>query len=184
MNELPPQQGYSGFGKNYFPSQSDLNSGFKFRVDGKDVVTELLDSLRGGVVRNSDGRIEYNEKYRLMNDLGISRVQYYLRTVVNKNTHLSNFKDEERIMRQQRALAREWCMTMSINRRRWSVADPDLVQQLVEQSILTSMLRADEGFEAEISGKSHSVVENVNTDNAVNRQQTGFFRNMFGFGGR
>lgn len=166
---------FGGYGKSYFPNAAGDASGFKFRVDGKDVVQELVDALKGGVSRDNTGRIAYNEEYRLMNDLGVSRAQFYLKGVVNKNTHLSKFKDEERILRQVRALAKEWCVTLAQNRRRWDVKDPDVVQQLMEQSILTALLRADEGFEAQLSGKSHNVIENIqSTPQGPEQQHSGF----------
>ena len=148
------------YSKNYYTPMHD-NSGFKFRVDGRDVVADLLDALRGGVTKTKYGKVEYNKEHRLINDLGISRLQLFFRSVVNKNTHLSKYADKEMILSQVRALSKEWCMTTALNRKRWEVSDPDLVQVNVESTILSSLLRADEGFEAQISGKSHQVSEIV-----------------------
>lgn len=167
-------------GKNYYNPMND-SSGFKYRVDGRDVINEVIESLRGGVQKGKYGRSESTPQFCLMNDLGISRASAFLRGVVNKNTHLSKYPDKDTIMNQVRALAKEWCVTSATNRKQWEIKDPDLVQQIMETAILSAILRADDGFEAVISGKSHSVVENV--QNMTGQQQQGFFSRLNPFRG-
>lgn len=174
----PPNDMYVG--KNYYSPMSD-SSGFKYRVDGRDVINEVVESLRGGVRKGKYGRSEQTPEFKLMNDLGISRASAFLRGVVNKNTHLSRYPDKDTIMSQVRSLAKEWCVTGATNRKHWEIKDPDLVQQIMETAILSALLRADEGFEAEISGKSHSVVESVT--NMTGQQQPGFFARLNPFRG-
>ena len=165
-----PMQGM----KNYYTPTQD-SSGFKFRVEGREVINEMIDALRGGVKKGKYGKTEYDEQFRLMNDLGISRASAYLRGVVNKNTHLSRFPDKDSIMKQMISLSEEWAMSVAINRKHWQIKDPDLVQQIVETAMISALLRADEGFEAEISGKSHQVNENLTTPMP---QQNGFLQRL------
>lgn len=172
-------------GKNYFPSQTDSASGFKYRVEGEDVVQRTINALRGGVKKDNLGRVVYDDQFRLMNDIGVSRAQLFLQGIINKNTHLSRFRDEQRILRQIKAVAKEWCVTVAQNRRHWEVKDPDLVQQVVETAILTALLRADEGFEAGLSSKSHHVMETY-AHRGQEQQQGGILSrlNPFNWGGR
>lgn len=175
---MPPIDPYTG--KNYYAPIND-SSGFKYRVDGRDVINEVIESLRGGVKKGQYGRTEQTPEFKLMNDLGISRASAFLRGVVNKNTHLSKYPDKDTIMNQVRALAKEWCVTSAINRKAWEIKDPDLVQQIMETAILSALLRADDGFEAVISGKSHTVMENVQSMSS--QQQQGFFSRLNPFRG-
>jgi hypothetical protein len=177
-------QMYLPQGKSYFASQNDTASGFKYRVEGNETIQRTLDSLRGGIEKDAYGKIVYDEQFRMMNDLGLSRAQFFLVGIVNKNTHLTKFKDEDQILRQTRALAREWCVTVATNRKRWSVKDPDLVQNVMEGAILASLLRATDGFEADLSAKTHHVQETINSPGVSTEGQSPLARLAGMFGGR
>lgn len=181
----PPQSPMQGYdpSRNYFNSSLDSSTGFKYRVDGGEIVKKTIDELRGGLYKDKNGRNQYRKEFQMMNDLGIARASFFLNGIVNKNTHLSRFRDEARILRQIQALSREWCVTQAINRQRWEIKESDLVQQIMEGSILMAMLRADEGFEAGLSSKSHHVMESYN-HSPVQEQSRGLFSriNPFNWG--
>ncbi len=151
------------FSKNYFAGQATEDaSGFKYRVSGESVVRRTLDALQGAT-RDEEGNLKYEKKFRLMNPEGLSRAKLFMEALINQNTHLSRFRDEQRVLRQIKSLSKEWVVTVATNRKRWQITEPDLIQQIMEQTILISFNRADEGFEAELSAKSHHVMEQVHT---------------------
>lgn len=169
--------------KNYFTSSTDTFSGFKYREDGKEVIEPIIQRLRGGIEKDKYGKVIYNDAYRLMNEQGISRIVFFLSGIVNKNTHLTKFNNEVAILIQMKAYSKELCITLGEKRREWEVKDVDFVQTTIENTIFTSLLRGTAGFEAELSAKSHHVMENINQNPSGQPGVMGAIRSIFSRGG-
>lgn len=184
----------SEYEKNYFPDVEADPAGLRYRLEGDDVIKAVITNLRGGLIKTKDGYV-YNEAYRHMNEEGIARVEFFLRGGVNKINHITKYKNEERVMRQMRALARAFTIELTENLKYWApaarvvqeekvitlnngrqetvmvnrlvnsgidkVRNKGFVQQVVENALLQSMQRGQEGFEAELTGKSWMVTEQV-----------------------
>lgn len=157
--ELPPPP------RNYFPTAMDSPGGFKYRLDGREVIREIVETLKGGVKFRKGQSIDYHEGRRLMNDLGIERVRLMVQTGVNKVNHLTKYSNENRIFSQMKAIMRAFIYELVLNAKKW--APPDqykvrnmrLIIQMVENAIYQSMLRGTEGFEAQLTAKSWGVQE-------------------------
>lgn len=160
--------------RNYYKDATDSVSGLKFRLDGSDVIENVVNTLRGGVKRRSGGKTEYHEEHRLMNDLGIARAKFFLQGSINKVNHLTQYTNEDRILRQIRSLVKSWVFELTANLKIWAPGhDPEntppypkvknkrLVVNVVENAIYQSMLRGKEGFEAKLITKTHNVYEAV-----------------------
>jgi hypothetical protein len=164
--------------RNYYAQQSDTASGLKFRIDGKDVNKDIIDRLRGGLIKVANGTLVYNESMRMLSEEGISRAEFFLSCASNKNTHLTKYQNELRISTQIKPLAKAWVTEVVRNRKKWGVKDPELVVRMVENHMYSSMMRGDGGFEAELTGKNMTMSEirSINND----QQQMGFFSKLFG----
>lgn len=164
--------------RNHYAFVSSDPTGLRYRLEGDDVIQAVVSILRGGLVQEKDGSLRHNEQYRLMNEEGIARVELFLRGGVNKINHLTKYKNEERIMRQMRALVRAFTIELVENLKRWApgvyevngelinpeyrkVRNKHIVLQVVENALFQSMQRGQEGFEAELTGKSWMVQETV-----------------------
>lgn len=152
-------------------------AGFKERIDGREIVDDLCDELRGVVWVNGK-RVETSE-YRMLNEIGIARVRGLLRSVVNKNTHLTKYENNSRVLLQISGAIEGFIVELVCNLRTWSpkgfakVPNWRLVVQMVEQSMLASMLRGESGFEANLTGKQqqHNVNEVIDR---TPQQESGF----------
>lgn len=168
---------------NYYRDEADRTSGLKYRLDGEDVIERAVDTLRGGVKSKTDGHKKYFDEYKCMNELGIQRARMILEAGVNKINHLTKYSDKEMILRQIRSIIKAWVFEVTLNAKAWApearmldnklynpffhkVRNKRLIIQVVENSLLQSMLRGSQGFEAELTSKQFSVTE-VND----NRQQ-------------
>lgn len=205
------------------PPQRDRDA-LEYRLEGADTVERVTDLLRGGVIdEDDDGNKTFDEKNRLMNELGVSKTEMFLHGFVNKNTHLTKYKNEERVLIQMRSGASAYNFELTLNMKRWGpefigklqddesveqfckrtgavvfkfvdaqtvryrvkVRNPRLVRQLVENSMLASMQRGDDGFEAGNTIKQINVNE---VRDLAERQQPGgmipqaggFFSRFFG----
>lgn len=165
--------------KNYFASAMDSATGFKYRVDTGDVVRQIIDRLRGMTGMDKLGRPQYDPTARQMNDTGLSQMNFLLSGLMTKNTVLTNFVDEERINRQMKSILTQGIIpALALNRREWEIRNPDIVLQVIENAIYTSFLRGMTGFEAELSSKSHHVMESVQHQQPS--QSSGFIGRLFG----
>lgn len=119
---MPFEEEYTpGVARNYFQNANEAVSGLKYRLDGRDVIKDVCDKLRGGFTTdNQTGERKYNESFRLMNEIGISRAEFFLTTGVNKITHLTKYKNEDRIMLQMKALAKAWIVELAANMKNWA----------------------------------------------------------------
>ena len=199
-------------GRNYYDFPPADPIGLRYRLEGDDVITGVVNILRGGVIQHKDGSVEYNERYRLMNDEGIARVELFIRGGVNKINHLTKYKNEERIMRQMRSLLKAFTIELTLNLKRWApnatvvdetastigndgqpiititerlinpnhekVRNKHIILQVVENALFQSMQRGGEGFEAEITGKSWVVNEQVG-NHPQEQQRPGGLRGLF-----
>jgi len=179
----------------YNDDQADPG-GMRYRLEGDDVISAVVSSLRGGLVEDSKtGKVRFNRHYRLMNEEGVARVELFLRSGVNKINHLTKYKNEERVMRQMRSLCKSFLIELVENLKRWApsartdngvlinptydkVRNKHLVLQLVENALFQSMQRGQEGFEAELTGKHFVVTENVGRENERS-ERGGAVRNLF-----
>lgn len=157
--------------RNYFRGSQQSDQGLKYRLDARDVIRDVCDTL-SGISRDKYGRPIENESLRLMNEEGVYAARFFLQGSVNKIAHLTKYENEERIMRQMRAQAHEWIKNVALNKKRWDVKHKGLVVQVVENAILQSMQRGNEGFEASLTGKGWQVSELVDTRP---QQPQGFF---------
>ena len=180
--------------RNYYDFPQKDAFGLRYRLEGDDVISSVVNILRGGIVKHADGTITYNSDFALMNEEGVARVEFFIRGGVNKINHLTKYKNEQRVMYQMRSLCRGFIIELVENMKRWSpnatvvyenitttttagqiitkverlinpniekIRNKHLVLQVVENALLQSMLRGNEGFEAEITGKSWVVNEQV-----------------------
>lgn len=166
--------------KNYFGSALDSVSGLRYRLDGKDVINDMEITLRGGYV-DRRGKILYDETKRIMNDKGIHHARFMLQSAVNKINHLTKYDNEDRIQKQTQMLARAWIFQVVKNRKNWEVTEPREAVRVIEQTIYESMLRGNDGFEAELITKSHNVNEVVTPQR---EQRESVFSRFFGGGRR
>lgn len=176
------QQASYGFPRrNYFADTKDQSDSLKYRLSGEDIVKKLVEDLRGAI-RDDYGRIvRYDEKFRLLNDLGANRISYILSSELNKITHLTKYANEDRVFRQCKELFKMVAFIITLNRKDWAVRDKDSIQQTVENTIFNAMLRGNEGFENNNVSKSWNVNENITQQ----QQQQGWsVFNMFRRGGQ
>lgn len=204
MNTIP-QDPYYGYGMNlYNAPMHQAADTIKYRLEGEDRLTSVVDTLRGGVREIKNNVKTYNDDQRLMNELGIQRVRMTLEAGVNKINHLTKYKDQDRIFQQIKSIMRDFIMELGLDMKKWApnakieqgvlvnplmdkVRNKRLVVQLVENALLQSMLRADAGFEADITGKNFTVSENRNVQPVAPEyqdQQGGFLRGFSLFGRR
>lgn len=183
---------------NYYRNALDTASGLKYRLDGEDVITRAIDTLRGGVRSKVNGKKTYFDEFKCMNDLGIQRARMVLEAGVNKINHLTKYSDKEMIFRQIRSLTKAWLFEVTLNSKRWSpearfsrhdnhlindnyskVRNKRLIIQTIENALLQSMLRGTDGFEASLTSKQFSVHE-VKNNSPQNNRGGGLFGNLFG----
>lgn len=164
----------SSLPRNYYPSAHESVSGLKFRLDGRDVIRDVTDTLRGGVKKRAGNATEYFEERRLLNDLGVERVRLIVQSGVNKVAHLTKYENEERILQQVKSIMKAFIYELTSHAKDWApkgklkVLNKRLVVQMVENAIYQSMLRGSEGFEAGLTAKSWVAQEVID-----HRQQGG-----------
>lgn len=182
---------------NYYRSAVDTVGGLKYRLDGEDVISRAIDTLRGGVKSKVNGKKTYYDAFRCMNDLGIQRARMVLESGVNKINHLTKYTDKDMIFRQIRSMVNAWLFEVTFNMKKWSpssefdeasgqlinknfdkIKNKRLVIQTIEHALLQSMLRGTDGFEASLTSKQFSVHE-LN-DNRPPKSGGGLFSGMFG----
>lgn len=207
--------------RDYFQQGPQDPAGLLYRLDGRDVIDAVRDALMGGSRYDQEkGEWVYNEENRLMNDEGITRVDFFLRGAVTKITHLTKFESINRILIQMRELGKAFLIELTLNMKRWGpivtikkestqyynknvkdeilyiiseteetitfkskVRNKNLVQQVVENSILTSLQRGEKGFEAENLQKSWLIQESIAKGGEQQESRFGGFRNLLpGFG--
>lgn len=222
MNDLEQYGGQGGV--DMWNATRPERDALEYRLEGGDVVERVVDQLRGGFVIDDTGKKKYHYNYRLMNDLGISKTEMFLHGFVNKNTHLTKYKNEERVLMQMRSGASAYNFELTLNMKKWGpkfvghlldderidefckrtgavtysiledgrvefqvkVRNPRLVRQLVENAMLASMQRGDEGFEAGNTVKAIQVneVRDLREQSGVAQsvvpQSGGFFSRLFG----
>lgn len=175
---------------NYYQEAQAASDSMLYRLDGKELVQDAVDTLRGGVKSISNGQKEYYEHNRLMNELGIQRVRSILEAHINKNAHLTKYSKEERINVQIKSIMKEFVKTLASNLKRWApeaefnkgildnpnhckVRDKGMVVQQVEKAIYQSMLRGVEGFEA-LNTRPNLQVQQI-SDERQQQRSGGFF---------
>jgi hypothetical protein len=171
-NTFPPERN----GMNFYQDAEERHDLIKYRLDGDERIDRVLNTLRGGIKDVNNGVATYNEEFRLMNELGIQRVSIVLQTGVNKINHLSKYKDDERIFAQVVAIMGDFDKELVSNLKVWApeaqfkegklinptmakVRNKRIIVQEVENALVQSFLRANAGFEADITGKAYSVSE-------------------------
>ena len=179
---------------NYYRSAVDTVGGLKYRLDGEDVITRAIDTLRGGVKSKKNGVKTYFTEFRCMNDLGIQRARMVLESGVNKINHLTKYTDQDMIFRQIRSVITAWLFEVTLNVKKWApnsefvngqlinptfdkIKNKRLVIQTIENALLQSMLRGTEGFEASLTSKQFSVHE-LNDNRPKERR--GMLSGLFG----
>jgi len=202
MNDLQsPNEEKPEFSDNYSEGMNLYNNRettvdvIRYRLDGTERISEVIDTLRGGVKSIDNNTKKYSEEYRMMNELGVQRVRMALETGVNKINHLTKYQDEDRIFRQIKSVMKDFVKELTLNMKVWSpestfldgrlkndgfhkVRNKRLIVQQVENALLQSMLRGNEGFEADITGKNFNVSE-VRHQEPVQEQKSSFW-NPFG----
>lgn len=180
----------------YNPRETTVDV-IKYRLDGNERIESVIDTLRGGVLDIKNNKKVYREEFRMMNELGIQRVRMVIESGVNKINHLTNYHDEDRIFRQIKAIMKDFVKELVLNMKMWSpeatfkngqlindsfskVRNKRIIVQQVENAILQSMLRGNEGFEADITGKNFNVSE-VRHQEPPQEQKSSFWNP---FGGR
>lgn len=185
---------------NYYQHMSAQPDGLRFRLDAADVITRVEDELRGGVQYERNGVKTYYEERRMMNDTGISRVSALLHSIVNKVGHLTKYANEERVLRQVKAIVKSFIVDLTLNLKKWApqariandgslfnpsmdkVRNKRIVIQMIENAVHESMLRADGGFEASNLSKIWNVQE-IDDRRSRERDRSGMFGGIFGRGG-
>ena len=168
-NEEQEEEQRMLYGRNYYADQLQTAEGLKYRLSGDDIVVDTIDQLRGGYILTKYGEKIHQKAEAMMNIKGIAAARTFLMGVVNKNTHLTMYENEARVMAQMRGLARQWAYSATRKRKLWAVTDPGIVNQIIENALLNSMQRGKAGFEAGLTSKSMMVQEVHN----INDQQRG-----------
>jgi len=172
---------------NYYHNPYNQDSGLKYRLEADEEVLNVVHELRGGVLSRQGNKIIYNEEFRLVNELGVARIHMLLRSSINKVNHLTKYSGEERVFRQVKSIMRSFIFELTHNLKTWrpfindktclKVNNKSLIIQTIENVILQSSLRATDGFEAELTGKSWNVNE-LAGDKPIKENNS-----FFGFGG-
>jgi len=110
MNEAPI---------NYYQNAAADSQGMFYRLDGADVVDLVIDKIKGGFVV-VNGVKKYNSNKRMMNDHGVSRVEFFLSSTVSKISHLTKFSNEARVMIQIKELSRSFLIELVKNMKFWA----------------------------------------------------------------
>lgn len=192
MNEYEvPQEGPV----NYYKGAIDSVSGLRYRLDGDDFIEQAVDTLRGGVKSKVAGKKQYYDEFRCMNDLGIQRAKMVIQSGVNKVSHLTKYKDEERLFRQIRSIIKAWVFEVTLNMKSWApeadfvdgklinphyakVRNKRLVIQTIENAVLQGMQRGVDAMEAQLTAKSWGVTEIM--DNREQQRKQGVLSGFFG----
>lgn len=175
---------YASQMRNYFTRSNESYQGFKERIDGLDVIDQVCDELRG-VKKDSFGRLQSVPEWCMLNEMGVSRTRMVLKTSVNKITHLTKYENNSRVLTQVRTQIQAYIQELVCSLRKWApdgkpkVPNWPLVVHLVENALLASMLRGEEGFEAKNLTQQHAIMEHVESGNP---QSPSFFARMFGRG--
>lgn len=174
----------------YYQGANHDPSGIRYRLEGEDVISQAVDTLKGGVIGTNDlGDKVYNDKQRCMNDVGILRARMVLQSGVNKVNHLTKYFNEDRIHGQIKSIVKAWIFEVTLNMKSWApeafikegklvnsshskVRNKRLIIQTIEQALYQSMLRGTAGFEANLTAKSYNVQE-IN-DNRPKPRMGGF----------
>lgn len=143
--------------RNYFPDRKLDADGLKFRLGAEDIISSILEQLKGAVF-DQYGRIkEYNTNFSLLNDEGIHGISFILKGRLTKITHLTKYDNKDEIARQIKPMAKILAFELVLNRKRWGVVDKDLIQQVIENTLYESMKRAGGGFENDNISKNWQV---------------------------
>lgn len=149
----------------FYADYNQTQTGLKERIDPSNEIQRVIDTF-AGVERDKYGKETPNSrKYPVMNDEGCSRTKGFLYGMVTKITHLAKYQNEERINRQTRHFCKEWVKIIVKNRKKWNIIDREVVLSEIENFIYESKTRANDGFEASITGKAHQVSEIIQQQN-------------------
>jgi len=113
---------------NYFKGFGADENSLRYRLEGDDVIKQVSNRLRGGLKRGRDGREYYDERQRLMNEVGIEATEFFLAGSVNKVNHLTRYRDEKRVMIQLRELSGAYLYELTLNMKLWGPLIEDEVQ--------------------------------------------------------
>lgn len=147
--------------RNYFQSGTDAVDGLKYRLDAKDIIKEIEDTLKA-IDRDSMGKvISEHPEDRVVNEHGIIGAKIWLKSALGKITHLTKFENIEHINKQQRWLAKDWAFQITLHRKLWSIKNKDALQMMIEKQTYESMLRANDGFENGNISRSYNTHETI-----------------------
>lgn len=147
---------------NYYSHFQGYNDNTRFIIDPKEIISEIVDSLRGSHYIDNIGRRVYTGKNMMLNDEGVQSFRTVVSGIINKNTILSNYPDDESVEEQTKSIAKGIVMALALNHKQWNIKEPDLVQMICEQNIYSALQRARGGFQNIQLSKSHQTVETIN----------------------
>lgn len=156
--------------RDYFMAQPDNIGTLKYRADPNEIIRNCMDALEG-IERDRYLRI-VSKSEPLLNHEGLNRIKSFLIGHITKVTHLTWYENEERINRQIKHYLRGTLYIITRNRKSWDIKleNRTLIVNILEKNLHESMLKSHRGFEAEITGKSWSVNENINPGDNVSNQ--------------
>lgn len=155
---MPPSGGYGG--RSYFNNYDNVE-GLKYRLGAEDSIKDTTEMLKGAVKDRNGRTVSYDERLKMMNDVGIFRVEFIMRGCVGKLTHLTNYSHEDRINTIMKPTARMVAREMARNRRTWEIKERDVIQIVVEKNMIESMQRGKEGFDNNNVSRNWMVSENI-----------------------
>lgn len=157
-----------------------FHDSMRYRLDGMDIIERLVDTLKGGLqgYDTTTGEKIYYEENRLMNDAGVHAIKMLLENAINRDNHLTNYRDIVRIHEQLvNTIILPLEFEIALNSKRWApeayydengklinptfkkIRNKRLIISMVENGVLQSMQRAEKGREADLTAKQYNVQE-------------------------
>lgn len=147
--------------------ESPSNDFFIYRIDGNDIIEEIVHQLRGEVISfNKEGEKTWEKKFDVLaNEEGINKIVYILYSNgINKNTLLGQLTHEEIYSRCNR-IWRKLSLLLFKNCDRYNIKDDMrcLIIQTIINNIHSGLSRSEGGKEADQLSTATQRHEIVNT---------------------
>jgi hypothetical protein len=175
----------------YYPMpqhrQDDSNRTTKWKVDPEDVISEIGHNLRGDVFNEYDQEWTVNDgtNPKLCNEKGTKAFTAYLRSFLNKNVILSNYRDDEII----RKIAMEAALTVNdLIYTRYDAFEIDKedcrsILLMIDNNIYATLLRAKDGFFTNHLSTTQRYIEQSNVTTQDRETKKKFMGNPFNWKG-
>jgi hypothetical protein len=148
--------------RDYYRSDGLDPNSLKYRLDAQEDIRGFVDELRGGCLRVG-GKKQYNERYRKLNETGISAVQTFLMAQASKIVHLTRYKNENRIHMQVKYAARALLKELTKNIKEWGPLIPVEVTTETTPDELRELFGSDYLFVASVDRVGDRYVAMVKT---------------------